>query len=265
MNSILLISIIAFQATTLALLVFTAFKIRGRFHHIDKNFHNLASQSRSFYEQRVHDDLESILLSAQNSISLNHLNFEFPVFFGEWSIDSFLAKRLVQHVVEFQPSVILELGSGSSTILIAKSMKKLGLRDYEHISIDHEIRYLNQTKLLAELNGVSDRITFAECPLEELPDSKTQWYGQLLNHLEGKKIDLLIVDGPPGPIQTDSRYPALPMLLPFLSSNCTIFLDDTSRHDEESIAKRWADSFQDFELELVKEGHGHAILTRRTN
>lgn len=254
--------LLAGQILCIGALVFIGLKMHARFQHMDKQFLQVSHQSQSLYEGRIKSRLDSLLLEVQNTIALNGMGFRFPVFFGGWSVDSFLAKRLIQHLLESEPVLIVELGSGSSTILIAKCMETLGRRNYEHIAVDHEARYLGLTKHSARLNEVEDRIVFLECPMEKLPGSEHLWYGGLLPHLEGKLIDLLLVDGPPGPLQKDSRYPALPQLLPYLSANCTVILDDTSRVDEAGIAKRWADSLPGFSLEFAEEGHGHAVLTR---
>jgi hypothetical protein len=101
----------------------------------------------------------------QNAVGLAQLGLHsLPVFLGGWSIDAFLAKRLVELLAQDEPQTIVELGSGTSTILIAQCMKLLGVRDHVHIAIDHDGRYLKLTRKLACLNGLEDSIMFCECP-----------------------------------------------------------------------------------------------------
>jgi predicted O-methyltransferase YrrM len=262
MNTISFFVLLTAQLPVFGALVFIGLKLRARFQHMDVQFLQLSRQYHALYDGRFEPRLDSLAREIQNSAALNAIGFRFPVFFGGWSVDSFLARRLVQYLMESKPALIVELGSGSSTILIAKCMQNLGHRDYEHLAVDHEARYLALTKQSAQLNGIEDRIQFLECQLQKLPGTEVLWYGGLISHLEGKQIDLLVVDGPPGALQKDSRYPTLLQLLPYLSANCTVILDDTSRTDEAEIASRWANSFPGFNLEINPDGHGHAVLTR---
>lgn len=197
-----------------------------------------------------------------NALSIQSLGFNFPVFLGGWSIDSFLGRYLIQNIIERRPKCIVELGSGSSTIIISRILQLLNDNTTTHIAIDHESKYLNITKSIAELNGVADRIHFVHCSLEKNNQTNMIWYGGLDDVLKDKSIDLLIIDGPPGNIQPYSRYPAIPELRNSLSSNITIILDDANRADEQEIAKRWAKDLPNTTLEFITEGHGLAILQR---
>jgi hypothetical protein len=51
-------------------------------------------------------------------------------------------------------------------------------------------------------------------------------------------IDLLIVDGPHGSVNRYARYPAGPELLPKLSRNARVFVDDANRRDEQAMVQR---------------------------
>jgi hypothetical protein len=55
-------------------------------------------------------------------------------------------------------------------------------------------------------------------------------------------IDLLIVDGPHGSVNRYARYPAGPELLPRLSPNARVFVDDANRRDEQEMVRRWLES-----------------------
>lgn len=208
---------------------------------------------------------EAIKRSTQemvNAACLSSLQFKFPVFFGGWSVDSFLGRLLVQHIFEHKPKCILELGSGSSTILIARTLQLLDIQSTEHLVVDHEKHYLDLTQENARLNSLTDGIKFIHCPLEKYESLDKIWYGGLTDKLVNNKIDLLIIDGPPGPLQPLSRYPALPLLLPYLSEHCTILLDDAIRDDEKEIVKLWLAENAEFTHSLSIEGHGLSILTR---
>lgn len=198
----------------------------------------------------------------QNAVYLGGLGLRFPVFPGGWAIDTFHGKFLVQTLIEQKPKTIVELGSGTSTVLIARTLQLMGIDDASHIAVDHETKYLGLSKEYARLNGIENRVAWLECPLRRYENLDKLWYGGLVEQLGGKKIDLLIIDGPPGPIQKHSRYPALPLLMPFLNEHCIVVLDDASRDEEQEIARMWVEEYPDFALSFNLEGHGMAVLTR---
>lgn len=248
----------------IAVICFIAIKLKSRFAFNDKQFaqvNNYLNSINAFYIEVVNNKLNEISFEIQNSIYLGQLGFKYPLFLGGWSIDSFLAKYLVQQMVAQKPKTVLELGSGASTVLMARCMQIIN-NSYEHFAVDHEKKYLELTKQYAILNGVVEHITFWECPIQPTEEVKMLWYGGLLEKLQGKKIDLLLIDGPPGPLQKESRYPALPLLYPYLSENCTVILDDANRTDERSIIERWLKEYPEFDLVHEGSGHGIGVLTR---
>jgi len=145
---------------------------------------------------------------------------------------------------------------------MARALQILDEKDTAHIAVDHESKYLDLTRVSAQLNGVSEGIEFLHCPLERYESLDKLWYGGLAERLGDRKIDLLVIDGPPGPLQPMSRYPALPLLKPYMSEHCTVILDDAIRNEEQEIARRWAQENPEFNLEFTREGHGIAILSR---
>lgn len=210
--------------------------------------------------------LEAASLETQNAVSLGALNFPFPVFLGGPSIDSFHARYLVQQLVSRQPKVIVELGSGSSTVIIARVYQLLGIQNCTHISIDHEAFFLDLSRRYAELNGVADRVDFCHCPLEPVAASLdgNRWYSGVSNTLKGRKIELLVIDGPPAyeDETQNARYPALPMLYEHLSSTCMVILDDANRFGEKTAVERWKKAYPEFTVAHYANGKGIAVLTR---
>jgi hypothetical protein len=55
---------------------------------------------------------------------------------------------------------------------------------------------------------------------------------------------LLIIDGHPGNTNPYSRYPALPILYKNLSNKSQVWLDDTNRKDEATIANTYAEKYK---------------------
>jgi predicted O-methyltransferase YrrM len=200
---------------------------------------------------------------AVNATCLGALELKFPAFLGHWSIDPFLGRWLVQHIQAERPRCIVELGSGTSTILVAKTLALLGEHHVDHVAVDHDDRYLGLTRELAARNGVGERTRFLHCPLVLYEGYGQNWYEALKARLAGKKIDLLLVDGPPGATSTHARRPAMLELRDLLSERCVVVLDDAGRKEEREIARAWVRDVPGFELTFSHEGHGQAVLSRR--
>lgn len=253
----------------LLLLVALAFKLRRSVWDIHEDAVNLRSEIRALKESNQEANAKLTVafseasLESVNATCLAQLGLKFPVFLGGWSIDSFLGRWLVQLLLERRPKCIVELGSGSSTILIARTLTLLGENEVTHLAVDHEEKYLELTREVATLNGVADRVDFLHCPLVRYESLDKLWYDGLVERLADRKIDLLIIDGPPGPLQPLSRHPALPILAPFLAEHCTVVLDDATRPDEQEIIKLWQNEFPGFTVDAPLGGHGAVVLSRK--
>lgn len=213
-------------------------------------------------DKRVINAVQASTQECVNAICLSAFNLKFPPFLGVWSIDSFLGRWLVQHIQAKRPKCIVELGSGTSTVLIAKALSLLGENDVDHIAVDHEAHYLGITRELANINNIGGGITFLHTPLVNYPSYGQDWYDSLRKKLDGKRIDLLLIDGPPGESQPQARRPAMMELRDLLSDQCFVVLDDASRKEEREIARTWAKEIPGFDLTIYPEGHGLAVLKR---
>lgn len=152
------------------------------------------------------------------------------------------AAFLFHLVRRHRPKLVLELGSGSSTVLFAAALRANGAGRV--ISIEHDALHARHTAELLEQADLSDRVELLHAPLVpvQVNDQAFQWY-DLWTRLQtlGEKVDFLFVDGPPGKVQSLSRYPALPVLLPHLSPRALVFIDDGAREDETKMVAMWAE------------------------
>ncbi len=73
---------------------------------------------------------------------------------------------------------------------------------------------------------------------------KKLWYGGIIDQLKGKKIDLLIIDGPPGSLQKHSRFPALPVIHNSLVSIAQSFLMMQFENKNKKLFKNGYQNFQ---------------------
>lgn len=247
--------IVAFACTLaiLAALAFIALRLRARFRRLDRQLAVVASM------------LEEKSLEIQTAGAIAQLQFRFPVFLGGPSIDAHHARQLLFVLEELKPRVILELGSGTSTIIVARALQTLGCPPEMHIAVDHDVRYLRRTIQLARMNGVEQFVRFEHCPLGPVPGYALPWYSRVPETIGRAQIDLVIVDGPPAyePGKERSREPALPVIRDFLSERAVVILDDANREAEGKILDRWLQDYPEFSLTRVREGKGVAVLTLR--
>lgn len=221
----------------------------------------------------IERDLTTKLLSAvtpnlqeiQTLISVSNLGFRYPLFIGGWSIDAATAKYLIDLLLWFRPRTVVELGSGASTLLIARCLETLGEHASEHIAIDHESDYLNRTRLSLEANGLENRVQLWHCPLSKEKTSGLLWYEEVPLRLKERTIDLLLIDGPPSALQDMSRYPALPVLVRNLSKRAIVILDDAKRVNERRVIERWLKEFPEWTVSELGGPHGAVSLTRICN
>jgi len=264
MNPAMTITLVI-EIATLAFLVVFALRLRGwtsdtrdRIETINRRTAEIHAEQASQRQMLARSTTEIV-----NTACLSDLGFRYPVFLADWSIDAFLARYLVQFLLEHRPDCIVELGSGSSTLLIARCASVIDGYAPRHIVIDHEAKYLDLTRQLAAINGFDKGIEYFHCPLSTDEHTGMQWYGGVGEHLAGVQAQLIVVDGPPGVLQPLSRYPAFPSLAVHMAPRCTLLLDDAARPDEREIARRWAAENPEFELTINPAGHGYAVLTRR--
>ena len=263
------IIIVIISITTLLALIAFAVRLRKWIRSMRRDIYDIRDEVRAItrsnesMNESISTAISGTTAESVNAASINSLGFRFPVFLGGWSIDTFLGRYLIQHLLEHRPKCIVELGAGSSTIIIARTLQILSELNTVHIAVDHDEKYLGLTRDVAQLNSVAKDIEFILCPLVRNESLGKLWYDGLTERFAECKIDLLIIDGPPGQLQPLSRYPALPILAPFLAECCTVMLDDSSRHDEREIIKRWQNEFTGFTLDWISEGHGVAVLSRQ--
>jgi len=145
------------------------------------------------------------------------------------------------HLIRRQrPRLIMELGSGSSTVLFAAALRANG--GGRIISVEHDGEHVERTRTMLRHADLLDRVELVHAPLVDvaLTGRTFQWYdlGAKLATLV-EKVDFLFVDGPPGKVQALSRFPALPMLASHLSLRALVVVDDGAREDEIEMVKRW--------------------------
>ncbi len=187
-------------------------------------------------------------------------------FGGGWALTGDSAALLARDALVREPSTILELGSGVSTLILGQILKDRG--EGRLLSVDHDPKWANQTRQYIAFLGLADVVSVVDAPLKHLTleNEKFEWYDIPQERLDDLgEVDLLIVDGPPqssdNPAMT--RYPAFPMLRGRLSPRASIFVDDASRKMESKMVERWQNADPDWDSQWFYTVDGVCLLTRR--
>lgn len=204
--------------------------------HTEGQLQNDISQLISAVEQRFENQFLQFesLLSIYNSLPYLRL---LPATRGWAGSPDFLAK-IIELILKMKPRFVLEASSGVSTVVIGLALKLNN--QGKAISLDHEELYAKITTENIEFNNISDVSNVIHCPLKEYKtfDKSWTWY-EIANLNLPEKIDLLIIDGPPGKTQYLARYPAVPLLHQCFADRTLIVLDDANRNDEIIVVQKW--------------------------
>lgn len=185
----------------------------------------------------------------------------------DWSAAPDFMRLIVEHALATQPGSIVECSSGLTTLMLARCCQ---INDHGKVySLENGQEYAANTRSYFERYGLDDYATVIDAPLEKMTINGDEflWYstGGISTHIPAQiqpsGIDMLVIDGPPGFIQTNSRYPALPQLFGLLADGCSIFMDDAAREDEKRIVALWLAEFPGLEHQYIDTERGCSILT----
>nr|WP_255524181.1 class I SAM-dependent methyltransferase [Terrabacter sp. MAHUQ-38] len=167
---------------------------------------------------------------------------------GGWAASPDLVLTLVGEVLTRRPALVVECGSGVSTLWLSLVIDHFGL-ETRVVSLDHDPVYAEQTRQTLRDHGVAHVAEVRDAPLAPtgLPGHDTPWYA--LESIEDlHDIGLLFVDGPPDATGPLVRLPAVPLLKDRLAPRASVVLDDVVRAAEQEVMSRWAAILPDFTL-----------------
>jgi predicted O-methyltransferase YrrM len=179
-----------------------------------------------------------------------------------WAASPDLLVVLVDLVISARPSLVVECGSGTSTLWLALAIRRFEI-DGRIVALEHNPVFGRNTRGFLARHDVRDLAEVREAPLESftLDGDSYLWYARhTWEDLTG--IDLLFVDGPPTSIGHQARYPALPLLNGSLSPGATVVLDDLVVPDMQEVVRLWLAAYQDFCSEILPLEKQAAVLRR---
>jgi len=214
----------------------------------------------TYYNKKTTEKIDAIKrhLDQRIALSAEIALFPLPPFTG-YAISPDTANEIAFLIKKEKPNLILELGSGLSTVIIAMILKKIG--HGKLVSVEHDKKYLDKTREYLEIHGLSQLVKLIHAPLKEIHvgGRKFLWYTPE-SFKSVRDIDMLIVDGPPGNTCKLARFPAMPVLYEKLSKNAIVVIDDMVRKDEQEMLKKWVRIYKDIKYELLNTDRGMAVI-----
>jgi len=224
---------------------------------------NLLEQQRQNTANMHHGMLHQLYQQLEAFITINkflEIRHPLPPMRG-WAASPDFLVLVLGEILARKPNLVVELGSGVSTLINAYALEKLGKGKL--ISLDHDSEFLQKTQRQIDLHGLNDVVQAMHAPLTKINLNGVDWQWYDLESADiTSPVDILVIDGPPGNLQARSRYPALPLFVEHLNSDVALFLDDVVRPDEQEIVREWAMQYPDFSHELVNCEKGAAVFRR---
>ena len=162
---------------------------------------------------------------------------------------------LIELIDKNDYDLILEFGSGITTLYTAKTQAALARRDTERklactVSFDHQEQFAQQTHSLLTHEGLDAFAEVIWAPLHDYtaPSGTVYPYYSCEERLaalsdkykSASSRILVTVDGPPEATGKHARYPAFPLVMQYFApAKIDFLLDDYCRGDETELAGMW--------------------------
>jgi predicted O-methyltransferase YrrM len=170
------------------------------------------------------------------------------------------ALLLTTLIAEEQPRLVVETGSGVSTLVIAYALEKLGRGRV--VALELSADYAARTRAEIERHGLSAYATVVHAPLApiEVDGERCAWHA--IEALDGlDDIDLVVDDGPPRYLGERLRYASLPTFAERLRPDGLFVLDFVDDEERETLAL-WARRHPDFVQDHLDTKKGNVVLRR---
>jgi Methyltransferase domain len=163
---------------------------------------------------------------------------------GTWSMSPASLNFLESEIRKWKPNLVLELGSGLSTLCLAQYMREARPgSDHIHIcSIEQNAAVVESTLGRLKAAGLEEHVRIFHAPLSEQTIEGLRTTCYVLPHefratMEIVRPDFVVIDGPAA--EDGARFGTLPLIRPYLDSSAHFYLDDALRDGEIDIANRW--------------------------
>lgn len=213
-------------------------------------------------------DREATLKQTQSMMSVfafTELNRPLPMM-GAWAALPDFINLIMDSIIVSKPKVVVDCGSGVSSLMTASHLKKIG--EGKVYSLEQDEFYYHKMKAMIQEYDLGDYLEVIHAPLKEydVGTEKYLWYS--INDLPSDvAIDMIIVDGPPhfiGSGVVSSRYPAIPLLHGQLSKEAIVWVDDYNREKDQEHVARWVQQYSDLHAETLDTERGTCRISRKS-
>jgi len=173
-----------------------------------------------------------------------------------WAASPDLLMTLVTEVRTRKPKLIVELGSGLSTLMMGKCLSADSATKI--ISFDHSAEFAQVTRNVLDQHSITG-VEIRVAPLEQY-DAERTWYSRK-SFADISQIDLLVIDGPPGSKDPKARTGALLELASKLSPKAVVIIDDANREGEHAMAESFAKAMPGHTLRFLPHEKGTAVIS----
>ena len=182
-------------------------------------------------------------------------------FGGGWEASPALLANMLNFIEGNTNPFILELGSGVSTLVIADALRRMN--SGRLATLEHLPDYAGEALENLERWDLGQRVTVHCDALQRIETNGlvAQWYR--LPAFEPHSLNAVLVDGPPGAFQKDSRLPAAYLLDEFIAPGGRVWIDDTERDDEKHLLQVWLKNPNYRLLERVTTMKPFAVIEKR--
>jgi predicted O-methyltransferase YrrM len=207
-------------------------------------------------DQTINDIMSNEFQQMQSMHSLQlllKLNYPLASVRG-WAGSPDFLLQIAKASCKAKPSNVLECSSGTSTVVLARTMQINGAGHVYSLESDPE--FAEKTREELHHQGLTDFATVIDAPLvaHSVHGEHFEWYS--LDKLPPLSFDMLVIDGPPAQLNSQARYPALPLLSKHLCAGALVYLDDAARGGEQKIVSRWCEEFPAIKAEHITAEKG---------
>jgi hypothetical protein len=118
---------------------------------------------------------------------------------GSWKADTGLLRLVVDHILSEQPKIVVEFGTGASTLVVARALEIAGGGRF--ISFEQHPEFVQATR-----DWLAEHRLEADLRAVPLRPAVNGWPGLWYDHGDlPADIDLLLIDGPPWTIHPFTR------------------------------------------------------------
>lgn len=174
---------------------------------------------------------------------------------GSWKADTALLAFVAGQIERSRPMLVVEFGTGASTLVIARALSLAG--GGRHIAFDQDADFVEATRRWLAEHGHTADLRHAAL------GTSSGWPGLWYDHGDlPHGIDLLVIDGPPWTIHPLTRG-AAECLFDRIAPGGIIVLDDAARPGERLVARRWRRNWPNFSFEYDAGGSKGTLVGRR--